>query len=90
MYNFPKRGDLYKVNYSPGYGKGAFRICLNFGSDVTNPRGTHSVCLKNGDVIEFESIAMDGSTWFLYKGERGKHIGNGWSNMLKDNLELIG
>jgi len=86
---FPQHGYRYKVKYKPDYGKGAFQICLIAGSNVRKPSGTHSICLKNGDIIEFDSISFDGTVWFNHKGERLKYIGNGWNKMLENNLVLV-
>jgi len=85
----PKRGTILKVKYTSGYGKGAFRIFLVEGSTVLNPSGTTQFALKNGDVIEFDSVAFDGTVWFKYKGKSVCYQSNGWCNFLDKNLVPI-
>ena len=85
---YPKNGDEFIVKYSAGYGSGAFRICLVAGSDVTNLSGTHTVCLKNGNIVKYMSGSLGGNTWWFYKGERMRYDGNGWCPFLYKNLVL--
>ena len=64
---------------------------LIFGSDIHNLSGTHTNTLSEGDVIVFDSIAPDGTTWFIYEGDRGKHSEfNSYSSLERDNrLEKV-
>lgn len=50
------------------------RVRLTFGSDTQLPLGTHTKSIAQGNIIVYDGRASDGTTWFIYEGERAKSI----------------
>ena len=66
--------------------KKGMKYHLIFGSDIHNLSGTHSKTLGEGNIVVFDSIAPDGTTWFIHEGERGKHSEiNSFSGLERDD-----
>jgi len=61
-------------------------LTFTVGSNTQRPSGTHTIRPTFGQLIERESIASDGTTWWMVDGQRVKYTGNGMCPKLTKGL----